>query len=63
MASKGDCGSSRLESGKGKQGHRPAGKALGITRNWSLRINEDEIQNTLSVKLKLLNLQEERARR
>lgn len=63
MASKGDCSSIRLESGKQKQRHRPAGKAVDITRNWSLRINEDEIQNIWSVKLKLLNLQEEQASR
>lgn len=63
MASKSDCGSVRLESGKGKQRHQTAGKTLGLTRNWSLRINEDEIQKILSVKLKLLNLQEQQARR
>lgn len=63
MASKGGCGSIRLVSGKGKPRYCPAGKTLGLMRNWSLRINKDEIQKILSVKLKLLNLQEEHARR
>lgn len=51
-ASKGDCGSIRLESGKGKKRHRPAGNILGLMRNWSLGINEDEIQKIFECETK-----------